>query len=142
MANKNPDMSGLKSFKKGEKRTTENAKKGGDTSEENRQQRNLFANTVKEVVLGEASPKDINKIALAYPKLSKEDVTNIMVMVCAMVREVIDEGNVQAFNTLRDTMGEKPVDKKELTGKDGAPLSLDRINVDSVKNLKDKINAE
>ena len=33
-------------------------------------------------------------------------------------------GDVQAFQELRDTVGEKPVDKQELSGPDGDPVAL------------------
>lgn len=39
----------------------------------------------------------------------------------ALLKQAL-KGNVKAFAMIRDTIGEKPVEKQEITGKDGAPL--------------------
>lgn len=55
--------------------------------------------------------------------IADEDQTNQMAMTIAMFGEAM-KGNVQAFNSLRDTMGEKPVAKAEITGADGEPIAI------------------
>lgn len=67
------------------------AKKGGIASGESRRRRK----TLKEEL-----------IALLEKGDTQERVS------LALLQQVLD-GNVQAFNTLRDTIGEKPVDKVE-----------------------------
>lgn len=39
----------------------------------------------------------------------------------AMIKQAL-KGNVKAYALIRDTIGEKPVEKQEITGKDGTPL--------------------
>ena len=58
---------------------------------------------------------------LAAIGLPETEQTNQMALTLALFNEALD-GNVQAFNSLRDTVGEKPVSRTELTGKDGAAL--------------------
>lgn len=56
----------------------------------------------------------------------------------SLVKQAID-GNVKAFETIRDTIGEKPVNKNEVTGADGMPLTAPDIKIifeDSDKNKK------
>lgn len=55
--------------------------------------------------------------------LAKKDMTNQMAMVVSMFNEAM-QGNVQAFNSLRDTAGEKPANITELTGKDGKAVEI------------------
>jgi len=43
----------------------------------------------------------------------------------ALINQALD-GNVKAFEVIRDTIGEKPADKQEITGKDGAPLAVQK----------------
>lgn len=55
--------------------------------------------------------------------IAAKDMTNQMAMTVAMFDEAM-QGNVQAFNTLRDTAGEKPANVTELTGKDGKAVEI------------------
>lgn len=49
-------------------------------------------------------------------------------MIKALVKQAID-GNVKAFETIRDTVGEKPITKNEVTGADGMPLTAPDIKI-------------
>lgn len=50
-------------------------------------------------------------------------------------------GDMKAWELIRDTIGEKPVDKKELTGADGKPLEVVRyITPEEQKTVHDHIN--
>lgn len=71
--------------------TTEEARKGGINSGIARQQRKTF----REELIGLLS-KDGNNEKLSI----------------AVLRKALD-GDISAFNTIRDTIGEKPVDKVE-----------------------------
>ena len=62
-----------------------------------------------------------------------------MAMTIAMFGEAM-KGNVQAFNSLRDTMGEKPVARTELTGKDGEPIQVEEEKQLTMKEARDFYN--
>lgn len=43
--------------------------------------------------------------------------------ICIAILNQAKKGNIKAFGIIRDTIGENPIIKKEVTGKDGAPLT-------------------
>lgn len=53
----------------------------------------------------------------------------------ALINQAL-KGNVKAFEVIRDTIGEKPIDKQEITGKDGAPLA-ERIIYKTLEEKKE-----
>lgn len=44
----------------------------------------------------------------------------------ALLKEAL-KGNVKAFEVIRDTLGQKPTDKQEISGLNGEPLSVKKI---------------
>lgn len=58
----------------------------------------------------------------------------------AMIKQAL-KGNVKAYALIRDTIGEKPVEKQEITGKDGAPLveKVRYITPEEQKEVKEHI---
>lgn len=63
-------------------------------------------------------------LAVKNPKLKKkmeelgldeENQTNQMAMIISIMNKTIAKGDVQAFNTLQATIGEKPVEKVEIS---------------------------
>ncbi len=58
----------------------------------------------------------------------------------AMIKQAL-KGNVKAFAMIRDTIGEKPVEKQEITGKEGEPLVINGFASmeDAVKHFKEMI---
>lgn len=58
----------------------------------------------------------------------------------ALIKQAL-KGNVKAFETIRDTIGEKPTDKQEITGKDGAALTVSGFASmeDAVRHFKEMI---
>ena len=51
----------------------------------------------------------------------------------ALIEEAI-KGNVKAFEVIRDTIGEKPVNKQEVTGIDGVSVVINREAVQIESN--------
>lgn len=55
------------------------------------------------------------------------------------------KGNVKAFESIRDTIGQKPTEKKEITGSNGEPLAIKKVFVtpeevaEAKKHIKDII---
>ncbi len=56
-------------------------------------------------------------------KMEGVDRTTAEGIVIAMIQKAL-AGDVQAFKEIRDTMGEKPTDKQELSGKNGEGIQV------------------
>lgn len=58
----------------------------------------------------------------------------------ALIKQAL-KGNVKAFEIIRDTIGEKPTDKQEITGANGEPLGIKKIYVtpEQQKEIKEHI---
>lgn len=96
MADKTKNLKPIQSTKE----AREKGKKGGIKSGEVRRARK----TLKDELLFLLEQGDIQaKITLAMIKQAQK-------------------GNVKAYAVIRDTIGEKPAEKQEITGKDGTPL--------------------
>lgn len=57
---------------------------------------------------------ELMKIALSLPNEETGEVNNIAIT-NALINKAI-KGDVSAYQTIRDTIGEKPTDKQEITG--------------------------
>lgn len=68
--------------------------------------------------------------------IADEEQTNQMAVTLAMFGEAM-KGNVQAFNSLRDTMGEKPVARTELTGAEGGPIEVKKEEQMTMKQARE-----
>ena len=60
----------------------------------------------------------------------------------AMLNEAVN-GNVKAFEVIRDTIGEKPIIKSEVTGKDGEALTTKTVYVlpEELKEVENHIKS-
>lgn len=126
-------------------RTTEEAKKrgrnGGKKSGEARRKKRELRESL-EILLqlplkpGEVTEldnlSDVSKEALKQANLSSQDLITI-----AMIREAT-KGNVRAYETIRDQLGQKPIEKTEV--KIEGDIDLQQADIDdllkSVKKLK------
>lgn len=108
----------LKRFSSSEAR--ENGKKGAKKSAEVRRARK----TLKEELL----------------LLLSED--NEQTAMCVAMLKQAKKGNVKAFGIIRDTIGEMPTQKQEITGANGEPIGIQKVFVtpDEVKEVKAHIN--
>jgi hypothetical protein len=95
---------------------------GGIRSGEVRRNKKTLRETVLFLLGGSCKMPQV-KAKMQELGIADEDQTNQMAMTIAMFGEAM-KGNVQAFNSLRDTMGEKPVAKAEITGADGEPIAI------------------
>lgn len=81
------------------------AKKGGIKSGEIRRERKKL--------------KEDLELALSI-QLNEEKQSEQELIIVALIKEA-KKGSVAAFNAIRDLLGEKPIDKKEITGADSEP---------------------
>lgn len=127
-------MANTKNLKSNSERTPkerkELARKAGKVSGKKRRERKAL--------------KELLEIALTLPN-EETGETNQLAITSALIKQAI-KGNVLAYTTIRDTIGEKPIDKKELTGKDGEPLAVKKVFITPEqqkavkKHIKDVIN--
>lgn len=60
-------------------------------------------------------PKTIKKLREYLPELAEEEITNRLAMTQKMIQKAL-AGDNYAFQVIRDTAGEKPVEKQEVVG--------------------------
>lgn len=85
------------------------AKKGGKASGKARREKKLLKDQINLLLSLPLKDKKA-KEKLKALGINADNIDNQMAMVIAMWNKAI-KGDVQAFNTLRDTVGEKPVDE-------------------------------
>lgn len=90
----------------------ESGARGGRKSGETRRRKKLLRETIEEM-LSRAAVDGKYKQQLMDLGIAKKKPSNQDAMVGAMMLRAL-EGSERAFELLRDTMGEKPVDKVEL----------------------------
>jgi hypothetical protein len=99
-------------------RTTEEqreiASMGGKASAEARRKRKSMKEQA-ELLLSLAVKKPKLKSVMSELGLDEEEQTNQMAMIISVMNKAITKGDVQAFNTLQATIGEKPVEKIEVS---------------------------
>lgn len=106
-------------------RTTEEARERGRKGGINSAKRKKQKKTLKEIanfLLDMKAPEEfIEKIESLCPELKSEDMTNRLLI---MQRQILNAlaGDNKSFELIRDTIGEKPVNISQITGKDGEPL--------------------
>lgn len=99
MANRNPKIENLiPANKRSLEEARENGKKGGIKSGEVRREKKLF----KEALLVALEAKD------------DEGIYGLTKIIAGIVNEA-QKGNPKAFEVIRDTIGEKPIEKNETT---------------------------
>lgn len=135
-------MANEKNLKPSEyKLSQEEAKKGGKKSGEVRREKKLFRETC-ELLLSMDCQIGTLKEHMSKMGIPKNEQTNQMAITISMLKAAL-EGNVQAYNTLRDTTGEKPVQRQEITGKDGQPLQERELTmkeaIDFVKKVSEQL---
>lgn len=96
---------------------------GGKASGESKRRKKTMKELVQ--IMGNSpAPKQVaDKIKTLFPNLEDDDLIN-KVTILAKQFEKANKGDSKAFELIRDTGGEKPSDKLEMTGKDGEPLNM------------------
>lgn len=102
--------------------THEEASKGGIASGKARREKRLIKDNI-ELLLSLPIKNSKTKEQLKQLGIDDTEMNNQMAMVIAMYQKAI-KGDVQAFNTLRDTIGQKPIEKTEISK---APIINDDI---------------
>ena len=108
-----PRIENLKpSTEGGHQLTGEEQKMGGIASGKARKEKKLIKDNI-ELLLSLPIKNNKMKEQLKQLGIEESEMNNQMAMVIAMYQKVL-KGDVQAFNTLRDTLGQKPVEVQEV----------------------------
>lgn len=95
------------------KLSKEEAKKGGINSAKARKRKKLLRESI-DLLFNLPIRSSKTKEQLKALGIDDEEMNNQMALIIAMYHQAL-KGDVQAFNTLRDTAGQKPVEKVETT---------------------------
>lgn len=98
-----------------------NASKAGKASAKKRRQNKTFKEIITRFLDGQVSDERLKQQMIEFGFADKE-VSNKSCAVFALWREAI-KGNTKAFELLRDTIGEKPQDKLNISGEVNNPFS-------------------
>lgn len=98
-----------------------NASKAGKASAKKRQQNKTFKEIISNFLDGQVSDERLKQQMIDFGFADKE-VSNKSCAVFALWKEAI-KGNTKAFELLRDTIGEKPQDKLNISGEVNNPFS-------------------
>ena len=99
----------------------EMGRKGGKASAKKRQQNKTFKEIINKFLDGQVSDERLKQQMIEFGFADKE-VSNKSCAVFALWKEAI-KGNTKAFELLRDTIGEKPQDKLNISGEVNNPFS-------------------
>ena len=119
----------------------ENGAKGGKISGENRRQRKAAKEIAQAILSATMREDQIDDVLDGAKSLLGDDKSAYAVLIAKMVQEGL-AGNVNAFTAVRDTAGDKPTDKQEVTASVTAgDLALmekmrARLGLDKRENVK------
>ena len=99
----------------------ERGRKGGKASAKKRKQNKTFKEIINKFLDGQVSDERLKQQMIEFGFADKE-VSNKSCAVFALWKEAI-KGNTKAFELLRDTIGEKPQDKVNISGEVNNPFS-------------------
>lgn len=112
--------------------TTEKAReigrKGGKASAEKRRQNKTFKEIINKFLDGKLEQEELKQQMLNFG-FADEEISNKSAVVFSLWKEAV-KGNTKATEILRDTIGEKPVEKQEIKGEINNPfagLSTDEL---------------
>ena len=133
MANRNPNMAGLRSADKLTKRErSEKGRKGGKASQEVQRQKRLQREILAEILAMRAPVKTAKKLADVLG--GADDISNEMAILANVVKQARDKGSLPAAIFIRDTIGEAPTNKVDHTS-DGEKMCVaivpDRQSLDA-----------
>ena len=97
--------------------TSEEAKKrgsnGGKASVIARRKKKSMQELAKMMMQMQASPQHTKLVKGIFPDLNPEEITNSAVMVARQMEKAISKNDTRAFESVRDTGGEMPVNKTQ-----------------------------
>lgn len=99
----------------------ERGRKGGKASAKKRQQNKTFKEIINKFLDGQVTDDRLKEQMVEFG-FADNEVSNKSCAVFALWKEAI-KGNTKAFELMRDTIGEKPQDKINISGEVNNPFS-------------------
>lgn len=113
-----------------------NGSKGGLIAAENRNRKKLLKEIVQ-MVLEQRPDKYISDtITKIFPDIPKSEINNKLALISVVYQKALN-GDMKAFEILRDTGGEKPGEKMDISNSDGS-FSPKRLEVVFKKTKDDE----
>jgi hypothetical protein len=111
---------------------------GGKATAKKKKQNKTFQELAKTLLDRKTQPKYKSIVKEIFGELVDEEVNNRVAMLAAQTKKAIDEGDSKAFELLRNTAGEKPVEKVEVNADRANLLEEARMRVlaESVNKTK------
>lgn len=106
--------------------------KGGKKSGESKRLKKTMAEIGQSLLEGKPSKKLVEKTREIFPHLSNEEVNNKLLLMAKLYEQAM-KGNLKAIEIFRDTIGEKPININEHTGKNGEPLPPVHFTINPTK---------
>ena len=96
----------------------ENGRKGGVASGKARQKKRLMKDLVIEMLNSKIWSDELKaKILNVFPEMEDEKMQVQTAMIASQIQKAM-KGDTKAFEVMRDTSGQKPIDKQEITNID------------------------
>jgi hypothetical protein len=134
---RNPNS--IKNLLEGQKpiRTKERAKMigslGGAAFAKNNQKRKTLKEILEQMLNTKPTDEQIEILKKRYPEIDVENVNKNYAIIASLISKAIS-GDVSAFLALRDTLGEKPIDRIEATNINA------EVDIDKIKELRKHLN--
>ena len=107
---------------------------GGKRAAESKRKKKLLKEVINELLNGTPTEKLAEAYALSFG-MDISTIDNQTLMVLAQYKKAL-EGDPKAFELLRDTAGQKPVEKTEVTGANGSQFMPSVTNIRVVEAVK------
>lgn len=107
----------IESMKKkaGKNKTPEEKERLSASIKKSLAKRNTFRDVARMLLEMQPNPETIEKLKEYLPGLDDKQITNRVAMMQKMVEKAL-KGDGMAFQIVRDTAGEKPIEKQEVVG--------------------------
>lgn len=132
----------LKPFtKNNSERTKRITKKAGIRSGEVRRAKKAFkelAQLMLDTIPDEQSIASVKKL---FPQLDEKEINAKVLLLAKQYERAVKKGDTRAFEALRDTAGEKPIDKQEIKseGVNFSTIDLSSLTDEDIKKYITKI---
>ena len=116
---------------------SEDSRRAGKASGEARRKKKAMKEAIN-MLLSLPLKDEKAKAYLEYLGFEEEDMDNQLGLVISMYKEAVAKGNVQAANWIRDTAGDKPVEKVEANVENkNADISVIKDIANQMKDVDD-----
>ena len=96
-----------------------NGRKGGIASGESRRRKKIFKDILEDIGIKNCNPDEIKKIMQQYiPNIDYDDLTYNYALMISMFHRGIVKGNAKCAEFIRDTVGQKPIEKQQVINVD------------------------